>query len=435
MAEVKAGDLDLSSFNNNKQRDKNLQTLLMSDDINAIINILQNAKEDEILYYFKKACDVLFCNTKAITGAGEYIGAVATTGAAGAAGGVAASVLGASTVTTTTGGIFGLFATTATAVVAAPATLVAGAAVGAAALGYGAYKLASSSAKAKGKEEHFKETKQEGRYQINTARALNPFIFVEEEYEAIKYAYAFFKCIPETSEYDKELFLKLFDSKILNQEYIRNIREGDFYKEYGCTDEFLELNDIKYIRNKFLKIIDTRIESFKQKYKEQNTHLIKSCVALMEINNEFITPRLEQGEIRESIDDIQKCDIPIHNGYTAYEQLRVLFGMYKMLLNHPKNTQEQIKMQQEKMIKKAKGFGKTELLNTMLKDKRAIKLDETNYIKYLKEIVSVLDEDEAIILIKDILKDLESCMLVDNTMEDYEKEILQSITNTFAYLR
>lgn len=178
MAEIKAGDLNLQSLDTTKKWNRNYEILVRSESASEIMNILLNATQKERVFYAEEAEKILFCNTEVTTGIGEHIGAVASTGTAAAAGGVAASILGAST----TGGIFGFFATTTTAVVAAPVALVAGAAVGAAALGYGAYKLASKSAEEKGKEKHYKETKQEGRYISNNVRKLNPFVLVSQEF-------------------------------------------------------------------------------------------------------------------------------------------------------------------------------------------------------------------------------------------------------------
>ena len=110
--------------------------------------------------------------------------------------------------------------------------------------------------------------------------------------------------------------------------------------------------------------------------------------------------------------------------------------MYKILLNHPQNTKEQIELQKEKMYEMARKRGEKaeELFGKVLAEKRLIKLDETNYIKYLKEIVSVLDETEASRFINTLAKDISDCMLIDNVMEPYEQEIMQNIENTFSYL-
>lgn len=189
MADIKAGDLGLESLDSQQQWDQTYAILTTTENIGEIISIIKNANGNEIEYYKAKAFDTLFCSTEAVTGFFEYVGGGVSMATAGAAGGLTAATLGTSTVATTTGGIFGLFATTTVATVAAPVTLVAGATLGGIALGYSAYKLISGSAKDKGKEEHFKETKQQGRYRINPVRTFNPFVLYDEEKRYIAQAY------------------------------------------------------------------------------------------------------------------------------------------------------------------------------------------------------------------------------------------------------
>lgn len=215
MAERKAGDLNLTPLDLKQQWDQNYAILITTEDAGEIISIIGNASSDEIGYYQDKAFNILFCSTEATTGFLEYLGSGVSMATAGAAGGFTAATLGTSTVTTTMGGIFGLFATTTVATVAAPVTLIAGATLGGIALGYSAYKLVSGSAKDKGKEEHFKETKQQGRYHINPIRTFNPFVLYDEERRYIAQAYQILTCSPSISQQDIEDFLKIFDASVM----------------------------------------------------------------------------------------------------------------------------------------------------------------------------------------------------------------------------
>lgn len=168
MAEIKAGDLDLGTLESGDQWICNYRRLIESSDVGEIMEILSNATQEEWEYYCKVAFKRIFCSTKVVVGATERGMGGVMAGISGLAGGAATSILGASTVTTT-------------AVVAAPAALAAGVAVGAAALGYGAYKLGAGGAKMSAEKAHSKEVEQQGRYDFNPVRRLNPFIFFEKE--------------------------------------------------------------------------------------------------------------------------------------------------------------------------------------------------------------------------------------------------------------
>lgn len=269
MAERKAGDLGLESLDSQRQWKQNYATLITTENAGEIISMIKNASSDEIGYYQDKAFDILFCGTEATTGVFEYLGGAASTATAGAAGGLAAATLGTSTVATTTGGIFGLFATTTVATVAAPLTLVAGAAAGAAALGYGAYKLASGSAKDKGKEEHFKETKQQGRYHINPVRTLNPFVLFHMEGKSLIEVYEIL-VHSSPSQRDMEDFLKIFDANaMLNANLVqKGIEEGR--------------NSVKKaMRNQFQNYLRNYCEKLKQRYKTTNKNLINRYIAFV----------------------------------------------------------------------------------------------------------------------------------------------------------
>ena len=246
MAEVKAGDLNLQSFGTEEQWNRNYEILVSSESASEIMNILLNSTQKEKEFYAGKAFSILFCSTNVTTGAGEIIGALASTGIGAIAGGATAATLGATTVATTTGGIFGFFAATTTAVAAAPVTLVAGATAGAAVLGYGAYKLISKSAKAKGKEEHYKETKQQGRYAVNNVRAFNPFLLVNQEFEYIKRSYDYLIALPSLDRQTENEFLSFFDShSALNNFRVNHIRDsGGINDKKGLVTYKDELDNI-----------------------------------------------------------------------------------------------------------------------------------------------------------------------------------------------
>lgn len=423
MADIKAGDLNLQPLDLKQQWDQNYATLITTESVGEIISMIKNASSDEIGYYQDKAFDILFCNTETTTGVFEYLGGAASTATAGAAGGLAAATLGTSTVATTTGGIFGLFATTTVATVAAPVALVAGAAAGAAALGYGAYKLISSSAKDKGKEEHFKETKQQGRYRINPVRTFNPFVLYDEEKRYIAQAYQILACSPSRSQQDIEDFLKIFDASVmLNANLVQAGRK--------TGRDSVE----KAIRNELKSYLSEYCEKIKQQYKTTNKDIINRYIAFVEVNNEYITPRVDQAAKKELLDEVQKGNVGVTKEVLIIEEFRAVFSIYKMLLNHPQNTSKQIELQKEKMYERAEKLGATELFENILAEDRLVKLDETNYIRYLQEIVSVLDSEDARAFINELTNDIVECMLVDSVMEPYEKEIMQNIANTFSNL-
>lgn len=423
MAEREIGTMGFEPLDSQQQWDQNYATLMTTMDASEIIGIIGNASSDEIGYYQDKAFDILFCNTEATTGFFEYVGGAASTAIGGAAGGLTAATLGTSTVATTTGGIFGLFATTTVATVAAPVTLVAGAAAGAALISYGAYKLISSSAKDKGKEEHFKETKQQGRYRINPVRTFNPFVLYDEEKRYIAQAYQILTCSPSRSQQDIEDFLKIFDASVmLNANLVQVGRK--------TGRDSVE----KAIRNELKSYLSEYCEKIKQQYKTTNKDIINRYIAFVEVNNEYITPRVDQAAKKELLDEVQKGNVGVTKEVLIIEEFRAVFSIYKMLLNHPQNTSKQIELQKEKMYERAEKLGATELFENILAEHRLVKLDETNYIRYLQEIVSVLDSEDARAFINELTNDIVECMLVDSVMEPYEKEIMQNIANTFSNL-
>lgn len=135
------------------------------------------------------------------------------------------------------------------------------------------------------------------------------------------------------------------------------------------------------------------------------------------------------------LDDIQKGNIiGIGKEDLIFEEFRAVFSVYKMLLNHSQNTSKQIELQKEKMYERAEELGATELFEDILAEHRLIKLNETNYIRYLQEVVSVLDSKDARAFINELANDIAECMLVDSVMEPYEKEMIQKIANTFSNL-
>lgn len=412
MAEVKAGDLGLTP--RNTQWKDNYKTLVMSNDIPTLVEILRKAEWEERNYYYKESCSTIFRKSLGDqVGVLEYAGATATIGLSGVAGAGAAATLGA---TTTSWGLFGvtLFTTT----IAAPMTLVVGAGAGVAALGYGAYRLISSSAKDRGKEQKTDKLIQQGQLDVQPTRVLNPFIFLATD--EIVSAYGFLRT-QHSPNWQK--FLELFDSAILDQEMVEKIRKSN-------KDDELKLS--AQLRGQFIAHTKRYLDTLKSQYKQESQRLIPACVALMEINNEFALPRLVQEERKALIDTIRKGEQPIAQETMAYEEFLALFSMYKMLLNHPQNTADQREKQRAKMHERARELGDIaeKVFDEIANDTRIIKLDHTNYLRYLQEIVDVLDQEQARAFIETLLKDLEACMLVDGKLESYEQELLQGIIDS-----
>lgn len=418
MAEREIGTMGFEPLDSQQQWDQNYATLITTMDASEIIGIIGNASSDEIGYYQDKAFDILFCNTEATTGLFEYLGGAASTTIGGAAGGLTAATLGA---TTTSWGLFGV--TAFTTITAAPLTLVVVATASTALISYGAYKLISSSAKDKGKEEHFKETKQQGRYRINPVRTFNPFVLYDEEKRYIAQAYQILTCSPSRSQQDIEDFLKIFDASVmLNANLVQVGRK--------TGRDSVE----KAIRNELKSYLSEYCEKIKQQYKTTNKDIINRYIAFVEVNNEYITPRVDQAAKKELLDEVQKGNVGVTKEVLIIEEFRAVFSIYKMLLNHPQNTSKQIELQKEKMYERAEKLGATEPFENILAEHRLVKLDETNYIRYLQEIVSVLDSEDARAFINELTNDIVECMLVDSVMEPYEKEIMQNIANTFSNL-
>lgn len=416
MAEREVGTIGFEPLDSQQQWDQNYATLITTMDASEIIGIIGDASSDEIGYYQDKAFDILFCNTEANTGFFEYLGRIVTTLVGGVAGGATTATLGA---TTTSWGLFGF--TAFTTITAAPVTLVVVATASTAALSYGAYKLISSSAKDKGKEEHFKETKQQGRYRINPVRTFNPFVLYDEEKRYIAQAYQILTCSPSRSQQDIEDFLKIFDASVmLNANLVQDGRKSG--------RDSVE----KAMRNELKSYLSEYCEKIKQQYKTTNKDIINRYIAFVEVNNEYITPRVDQAAKKELLDEVQKGNVGVTKEVLIIEEFRAVFSMYKMLLNHSQNTSKQIELQKEKMYERAEKLGATELFEDILAEHRLVKLDETNYIRYLQEIVSVLDSEDARAFINELTNDIVECMLVDSVMEPYEKEIMQNIANTFS---
>ena len=413
MAEVKAGDLGLTP-RNTRWKD-NYKTLVMSNDIPTLVEILSKAEWEERDYYYNEACSTIFRKSLGDqVGILEYAGATAVTGLGAAAGVGAAATLGA---TTTSWGLFGV--TLFTTIAAAPVALVAGAGAGAAALGYGAYKLISSSAKDRGKEQKTDKLIQQGQLDVQPTRVLNPFIFLATD--EIVSAYEFLQT-QHSPNWQK--FLELFDSAILNPTLVEEIRKSN-------KDD--ELNKLSaQLRGQFIAHTKRYLDTLKSQYKQESQRLIPACVAFMEINNEFALPRLVQEERKALIGAIRKRKIPITQETMAYEEFLALFSLYKMLLNHPQNTADQREKQRAKMHERARELGDIaeKVFDEIANDTRIIKLDHTNYLRYLQEIVDVLDQEQARAFIETLLKDLEACMLVDGKIEAYERELLQGIIDS-----
>ena len=190
----------------------------------------------------------------------------------------------------------------------------------------------------------------------------------------------------------------------------------------------------KAMRNQFQNYLRNYCGKLKQRYKTTNKDLINRYIAFVEVNNEYITPRVDQAAKKELLDEVQKGNVGVTKEVLIIEEFRAVFSIYKMLLNHPQNTSKQIELQKEKMYERAEKLGATELFENILAEDRLVKLDETNYIRYLQEIVSVLDSEDARAFINELTNDIVECMLVDSVMEPYEKEIMQNIANTFSSL-
>lgn len=412
MAEIKAGDLGLTP--RNTQWKDNYKTLVMSNDIPTLVEILSKAEWEERNYYCKESCSTIFHKSLGDqVGVLEYAGATAAIGLGGVAGAGAAATLGA---TTTSWGLFGV--TLFTTIAAAPVALVAGAGAGAAALGYGAYKLISSSAKDRGKEQKTDKLIQQGQLDVQPTRVLNPFIFSATD--EIVSAYEFLRT-QHNPNWQK--FLELFDSAILNPTLVEEIRKSNKDDELKLSAQLLE---------QFIAHTKRYLDTLKSQYKQESQRLIPACVAFMEINNEFALPRLVQEERKAAIGAIRKRKIPITQETMAYEEFLALFSLYKMLLNHPQNTADQREKQKAKMHERARELGDIaeKVFDEIANDTRIIKLDHTNYLRYLQEIVDVLDQEQARAFIETLLKDLEACMLVDGKIEAYERELLQGIIDS-----
>ncbi len=190
----------------------------------------------------------------------------------------------------------------------------------------------------------------------------------------------------------------------------------------------------KAMRNELKSYLSEYCEKIKQQYKTTNKDIINRYIAFVEVNNEYITPRVDQAAKKELLDEVQKGNVGVTKEVLIIEEFRAVFSIYKMLLNHSQNTSKQIELQKEKMYERAEELGATELFENILAEHRLVKLDETNYIRYLQEIVSVLDSKDARDFINELTNDLAECMLVDSVMEPYEKEIMQNIANTFSNL-
>lgn len=417
MAEVKAGDLGLTP--RNTQWKDSYRTLVMSNDIETLVEILSKAEWEERDYYYKESCSTIFHKSLGDqVGVLEYAGAAATIGLSGVAGAGAAATLGA---TTTSWGLFGV--TLFTTITAASTVLVTGVAVGAAALGYGAYRLISSSAKDRGKEQKTDKLIQQGQLDVQPTRVLNPFIFSATD--EIVSAYEFLQT-QHSPNWQK--FLELFDSAILDQEMVEKIRKSN-------KDDELKLS--AQLRGQFIAHTKRYLDTLKSQYKQESQRLIPACVAFMEINNEFALPRLVQEERKALIGAIRRRKTPINYEAMMYEEFLALFSLYKMLLNHPQNTADQREKQKAKMRERARELGDIaeKVFDEIANDTRIIKLDHTNYLRYLREIIDVLEADQARAFITTLLKDLAACMLIDNKLESYEQDLLQGVIDSTQLLQ
>ena len=403
MAEVKAGDLGLTPRNTRWQ--ENYKTLVLSNDIETLVEILSKAEWEERNYYYNEAFSTIFHKSLGDqVGVLEYAGAMAVTGAWRSSW---------SRSCCDTRGDYDKLGTlwryAFTTITAAPVAFVAGAAVGTAALGYGAYKLVSSSAKDRGKEQKTDKLIQQGQFDVQPTRVLNPFIFSATDEIVSVYGFLQTQHSPNWQE-----FLKLFDSAILDQGVVEKIRKSD-------KDDELKLS--AQLRGQFIAHTKRYLDTLKSQYKQESQRLIPACVAFMEINNEFALPRLVQEERKALIDTIRKGEQPIAQEAIAYEEFLALFSLYKMLLNHPQNTADQREKQKAKMRERARELGDAaeQIFDDIVNDTRIIKLDCTNYLRYLQEIVDVLDQEQARVFIESLLQDLAQCMLVDGKIEAYEQ--------------
>ena len=382
MAELKAGDLGLTP--RNTQWKDSYKTLVMSKNIKTLIRILSKASPEERNYYYKESCSAVFHKSLGNqVGVLEYAGATAAIGLSG----------------------------------------VAGAAAGTAAIGYGAYRLISGSAKDRGKEQKTDKLIQQGQFEVQPTRMLNPFIFPAADEIVSAYGFLQTQHNPNWQE-----FLELFDSAILDPTLVEEIRKSDKDKELSLSAQ---------LRGQFLTHTKQYLSNVKSQYNQENSKLISACAAFMEINNEFALPRLVQEERKALIDTIRKGDIPISQEAIAYEEFLALFSLYKMLLNHPQNSKEQQQLQRAKMHERARELGDIaeKVFDEITNDTRIIKLDHTNYLRYLREIIDVLEAEQARAFIETLLKDLAACMLIDNKLESYEQDLLQGVIDSTQLLQ
>lgn len=415
---------DNASLINDEDRwEENYQKLLLAKNGRTLMEIINQASESEWEYFYNKARNTLFVNTKESKGIFQKIGDVLLPFFGGVGGGTAVATFGTST---TSVGFMGVTLTLTTAT--APLTFIGVGAIGGAAAVYGVYKLATNSAELTGKREHYKEMDKEARYDINPERILNPFIFLypREMQQVCKFFFAIQSNSKENQEMIDFRFKRLFDSRMLNAAEIENRRKDP-------NNE----NAIKQLSQDTESLLKQEIGHFQNQYKLTAKEYINRCVALMDINNEFVTPRILQGEQRVKMQQIQEGVEPISNAHLIYEQFIVLFNMYKVLLEHPQNTPEQQAIQKTRMQERAKQLWEEkgeEQLDAILKQEHPIKLNKNNYIDYLKEIVSVFDKETGKIFIQILLQDLAQCMLVDGKLEAYEQEMLQDLLVQFAHL-
>lgn len=425
----KAGDLRLKPLKLKRQWDENYEILIKTDNVHEIMHIIKHiSSNDELEHYLRKARDRTLVDTKARSGIFHKIAMVASAAFGTLAGWFGVGVLGTTTTTVSAGGILGFLGVTTTVVVAPPVGLAVGLAGLCGLAGLGAYNLGSSSKKSEGEKEHFLQARQAGLYDSKPPiRTLNPYVLVSGDEKIlgnIKDMYAFL-CTLSNPNWQE--FLELFDSKkSLDQNKVEKIHKSKKPQQLSVQ-----------LCKQFGAQVSKKLKETKERYSEEKREIIKDYVLLMRINNEFAFPRSKQYDREKHIKNIRNEELPIDNEAIKIEKLVALFSLYKMLLNHPQNSKEQQQLQKAKMHERARELGDIaeKVFDSIVNDTRIIKLDHTNYLRYLREIIDVLEAEQARAFIETLLKDLAACMLIDNKLESYEQDLLQGVIDSTQLLQ
>lgn len=409
------------------QWERRYETLLKSQDIGDIYSIFASMSKEEMEWHGRKLERQQQDGGVKDSGGGGLRGLVrkfnplrlfthapkATAEVTGAAVGAAGAGFAASTLAASTTTIFGIGIITA----AAPVAVVAGSVVAGGLGMYGLFKTTGFFNKLQGAREQRDDLKKQGYGNITPLNQLHLSIFTPLGVERIQLAYNYYALsnAPMASYH----FLKCLTTPVEEASYTRS------------GQEVLQS--------------DASILKLTEFYKQANRKQITICKAMLKLNIEYLQPRVEQESFDEILQNLESGWVLADDRFIAPQLEIATYAICKVLLfENPENepimadkaiSAEASMPQKEQQIKlmreKAEQYGTLQAFEQVMSETRPIKLNQSNYLEYLKEILGILGEAGGSFLTQ-LESDIKACVEVDGSIDSWEQKILDSIASLKA---